>query len=147
MTTEEAKKKRKKAERRFNLHPTSENLSQFRIFRAKARRTFKIKRRKSWQAFVSKLNSHTPMNKVWNFIQKINGKRKSSSLHHLKDGQNLLTSEQDISHKLGETFSKFSSSANYSPEFQRIKSRLEKTNLNFKSNNSEDYNKPFSWMN
>ena len=51
------------------------------------------------------------MNKVWNFIQKINGKRKSNSLHHLKDGQNILTSEQDISQKLGETFSKFSSSA------------------------------------
>ena len=57
---EEARKNRKKAERRFNLYPTTQNLSKFRIFRAKARRTFKQSRRKSWQSFVSNLKSSTP---------------------------------------------------------------------------------------
>ena len=40
----EAVKTRKKAERKFNRQPTSENLSNVRIFRAKARRTIKKKK-------------------------------------------------------------------------------------------------------
>jgi hypothetical protein len=59
----------------------------FRIFRAKARRTFKQNRRASWRNFVSKLNCHTPMNKVWNMVQKIKGKNNKTNVLHLKDGQ------------------------------------------------------------
>ena len=84
------------------------------------------------------------MNKVWNFIQKIKGKTKNSNLHHLKDGPDILTSEKDISQKLAETFSKHSSSKNYNADFQNIKKNKEKTKLNFKSKNLEDYNRPFS---
>ena len=57
------------------------------------------------------------MNKVWNFIQKIKGKNVNVNLHHFKEGQDILTSEKDISQKLAETFSKHSSSTNYSPEY------------------------------
>jgi hypothetical protein len=46
------------------------------------------------------------MNKVWNMVQKIKGKNNKANVHHLKDGQNTLTSEQDISNKLGQTFHK-----------------------------------------
>ena len=125
---EEARDNRKKAERHFNKHPTSDNLNSFRIFRAKARRTFKQRRRLSWQNFVSKLDSHTPMNKVWNFIQKIKGKNRNVNLHHLKEGHDILTSEEDISQKLAETFSKHSSSTNYSPQFQNIKNQKKRKN-------------------
>ena len=41
-------------------------------------------------------------------------------------------------------FSKNSSSTNYSKPFQNIKKNAEKSKLNFKSNNLEDYNQPFS---
>ena len=75
------------------------------------------------------------MNKVWNFIQRIKGKHGKGNVHHLKDGQNLLTSENDISRKLAETFSKHSSSQNYSSEFQRIQKTKEKNKINFKSKN------------
>ncbi|VDH91441.1 Hypothetical predicted protein [Mytilus galloprovincialis] len=40
---------RKKSERRFNQQPTTENLNNFRIFRAKARRTCRQARRTSWK--------------------------------------------------------------------------------------------------
>ena len=49
-------KNRKTAERQFGKHPTSNNLGNFRIFRANARRTIKQNRRISWRNFVSKLN-------------------------------------------------------------------------------------------
>jgi hypothetical protein len=69
------------------------------------------------------------MNKVWNMLQKNKGKNSKTNVHHIKD---TLTSEQDISNKLGQTFSKTSSTENYHPEFQKFKKQKEKTKLNFK---------------
>jgi hypothetical protein len=54
------------------------------------------------------------------------------------------TSEQDISNKLGQIFSQNSSTQNYDPEFKKFKKQKEKTKLNFKSKNLEEYNRPFS---
>ena len=140
----DAIKNRKKAERRFGKHPTSDNLRNFRIFRAKARRTLKQNRRNCWRNCVSKLNCHTPMNKVWNMVHKIKGKNNKTNVHHLKDGHDTLTSEQDISNKLGQIFSQNSSTQNYDPKFQKIKKQKEKSKLTFKSKNLEEYNRPFS---
>ena len=50
-------------------------------------------------------------------IQIIKGKNNKTNIHHLKDGHDTLTSEQDISNKLGQTFSK----KILLPEFQTIK--------------------------
>jgi hypothetical protein len=38
-------------------------------------------------------------------VQKIKGKNNKTNVHHLKDGHDTLTSEQDISNKLGQIFS------------------------------------------
>ena len=77
-------------------------------------------------------------------VQKIKGKNNKTNVHHLKDGHDTLTSEQDISNKLGQIFSQNSSTQNYDPEFQKFKKQKEKTKLNFKSKNLEEYNRPFS---
>lgn len=135
---------RKKSERRFNQQPTTENLSNFRVFRAKARRTCRQARRTSWKKFVSEITSRTPMTKVWNMIQKIKGKNSKATVKHLKNGNDLLTSEKDIANKLGETFAKSSSSNNYREDFKKVKKQKEKIKLNFKSKNGENYNKLFS---
>ena len=44
--------------------------------RAKARRTIKDAKRSSWRQYVNKLNSRTPVKKVWDMIRKISGKNK-----------------------------------------------------------------------
>ena len=54
------------------------------------------------------------------------------------------TNKKDIADLLAKTFSTNSSSDNYNEQFQNIKKKAEKTKLNFKSNNLEDYNQPFS---
>jgi hypothetical protein len=59
----------------------------FNLVLAKARRTLKQNRRTSWRNFVSKLNYHTPMNKVWNMVQKIKGKNNRD--HHGLSMRNL----------------------------------------------------------
>ena len=130
---------RKEALRR----PTSDNLSQFRISRAKARLTIKNSKRKSWRQYVSKLNSRTSSKKVCDMIHKINSNC-SSPINHLNVNNEELDTPCDIADALASTFAKKSSSENYSEQFQRIKAKEEKKKLSFKSNNTEHYNKLFT---
>ena len=106
-------KQRKGALRQFNNRPTHDNLNNYRIFRAKARRTIKESKKKSWKQYVSKLNSRTSIKKVWDMVRKIQGKGKSSSLGHLNVNNKKVTSKKDISNTLADAFSKNSSSENY----------------------------------
>ena len=46
----EAIKTRKKALNKFKKYPTKDNLNEVKVFRAKARRTIKISKRKSWRS-------------------------------------------------------------------------------------------------
>ena len=48
----EAIKTRKKALNKFKKYPTKDNLNEVKVFRAKARRTIKISKRKSWRSYV-----------------------------------------------------------------------------------------------
>ena len=76
--------KRRQALRQFNTRPMHQNLENFRVFLAKARRTIRDSKRKSWKQYVSKLNSRTSIKKVWDMVRKIQGKGKSASVNHLK---------------------------------------------------------------
>ena len=130
--------------RQFNLRPTRENLSKFKIARAKARRTIKQSKRASWRQYVSRLNSRSSVKKTWDMIRKINGKHCSLNVRHLNVGDDVVTSKADIADVLADTFAEKSSSLNYSTSFQKFKDTKEKTKLNFKSNNNEQYNKDFT---
>ena len=137
-------KHRKGALRQFNNRPTHDNLNNYRIFRAKTRRTIKDSKKKSWKKYVSKLNSRTSIKKVWAMVRKIQGKGKSSSLGHLNVNNKKVTSKKDISNTLADAFSKNSSSENNTQKLKNIKQQKEKRNLKFSSDNSETYNQPFS---
>ena len=143
----EAIKTRKKALNKFKKYPTKDNLNEVKVFRAKARRTIKISKRKSWRSYVSKINHKTPIKKVWDMIRKISGKTKSPSYTHLNHPvtETKSTSKFDIAETLGETFLNNSCSRNYSEKFQKIKAEQEKIKLNFKSANTEEYNNLFNF--
>lgn len=140
----EAIKNRKDSLKKFNKRPTKENLNATRILRAKARRTIKQAKRNSWQTYISKINSRTPMKKVWDKLRKINGKNKRSTCTHINLNGNKCLTKKEISNALGENFNKNSSSSNYNVKFQNYKNQKEKTKLNFTSNNNEKYNLPFT---
>ena len=135
---------RKAALRKFNLQPSAENLNNFKIHRAKTRRVIKISKKTSWRNYINKLKSSSKSKKVWDMIRKISGKNTSSPIKHLSKNHIKATNKKDIADLLAKTFSKNSSSTNYSKPFQNIKKNAEKSKLNFKSNNLEDYNQPFS---
>ena len=84
----EAIKQRKDTLSRFCKFPTKDNLNTYRVFRAKARRTIKSSKRKSWRTYVSNLNYKTPIKKVWDMLSKISGKSKAASRQHLNSNFN-----------------------------------------------------------
>ena len=77
-------------------------------------------------------------------IRKINGKFSYQNAGHLSTDDGVVTSKTDIANTLAETFAKKSSSNNYSSKFRQYQNIKEKVKLNFKSNNTEQYNKDFS---
>ena len=135
---------RKKALAKLCLRPTADNICDFKIMRAKARRTIKQSKRNSWRDYVSKLNSTTSIKKTWEMIRKISGKHGSSPIKHIKTDNETAESKEDIADLLAKTFSKKSSSTTSSPEFRQFQKQKEKKKMNFKSNNTESYNKDFT---
>ena len=137
-------KERKKALRKFNRYPTAENLNTFKILRARARKILKEKQRTCWRHYVSSINAHTPITKIWGMIKKIKGKGESCKIQHIKENGSWLTCPQDIANKLAATFERNSSINNCCPTFQTFKACQEKNQLKFKSNNKENYNQLFT---
>ena len=93
--------------------------------------------------YVSRLNSRTSIKKVWDMVRKIQGKGKSTSVNHLKKNNDNITSKKDIANTLADSFSKNSSSENYTSKFRNIKNQQEKQKLKFTSDNTENYNSEF----
>ena len=129
----------------FKRKPTTTNLLNYKQAYAKARRVIRRAKKDSWKSYVSKLNSRSPIKKTWEMIRKISGKFSSSPVRYLETGNNTATSKKEIVDTLGASFAKNSSSDNYSESFKRYQQQEERKNINFKSNNDEIYNAPFSF--
>ena len=76
-------------------------------------------------------------------VRKIQGKGKSTSVNHLKKNNDNITSKKDIANTFADSFSKNSSSENYTSKFRNIKNQQEKQKLKFTSDNTENYNSEF----
>ena len=124
--------------------PRAETLMSFRRTQAQARRLFTRKKRESWTKYVSKLNTNTPIKHVWDRVRKISGKNVCPPKQYLngKDGASI-TDPKSIANEHAAAFADNSSSAHYSATFQAIKEQDEKVRIDFTSDNTEVYNKPF----
>ena len=140
----DALKARKSAVASFKTNITSENLSNFRIARAKARRACHENKRASWQQYVSRLNSRTTLKSTWDMVRRISGKYKASTLSHLKYNNNDITDVKEICNTLAERFAFNSSSDNYSHRFNRYRLTIERTTIDFDTNNHYSYNDVFT---
>jgi len=132
---------RSKALKDFQRHPTQENHIHYKIRRAKARRVIRANKKRTWREYVSKMTSQSSAKKTWEMVRKISGKSIPQPIKHLKNGDAQITEKQHIVNELGKGFAENSSDKFYSKEFQKHKANSEKEKLNFKSNNTEKYNK------
>ena len=135
-------REKKKALNRFKRSPTQENMITFKRIRSKCRRTILSSKRTSWENYVSGLTSQTPDSEIWRKIRAIQGKKCSTPLLILIDGQ-LHTDQEEVANELASYFESMSSSDNYKPEFLEIKGELE-TELNFEETEPASYNSLFS---
>jgi len=117
---------RKHALKQFKSNPTQSNLSNLRVFRAKARRTIRICKRNSWQSYVSRLNSQTPMKKIWNMVRRISGKPTPMTTSHLKVNGATIEQPNEIANSIASTLSYNSSTNHYTDRFRRYKAHQEK---------------------
>ena len=62
----------------------------------------------------------------------------------LREGNRKFTTEPEIFEKLAQSFSEVSSGENYSQDFQQYKTTVEQTPIEFASDNTETYNRPFA---
>jgi exonuclease III len=141
---EDAIKAREKALAVFSINITADNLSLFKIARAKARRIIRSAKSNSWKQYVSKLNSKTNIKSTWDMVRRISGKHNPSRVYHLTSNNVKITESADICNVLAESFAFNSSADNYSPTFNTFRKIAEKKKLNFNSNNAECYNEYFT---
>ena len=135
---------RRKALRRLQTQPTTENINNFNSIKAKTRRLIRQCKRDSWVNYVNQINTRTPISKIWQMIGKISGKKSPPPRSHLKTSNQLITDGKSIANTLAETFAHNSSTNNYSPAFQNYRQQVENTPIDFSSNNQEDYNEPLT---
>src|SRR6056300_464138 len=100
--------------------------------------------RMSWRDYVSRLNTRTPINKAWDMLRKISGKCQYSGVKQLKVDDEYVTNSSDIANTLAASISENSSSNYYTEKFQQFKQRVEMGRINFRSDNAEYYNSPFT---
>ena len=133
-------KARKSVLVRFKTYITTDNLSNFRVARAKARRACRENKRASWQPYVSRLT----LKSTWDMVRRINGKYKANTVSHLKSNNNDITYVKEICNTLAEQFALNSSSDNYSHMFNRYRLKLEKKTIDFDNNDHYSYNDVFT---
>ena len=121
-----------------------DTISAFRRSQAKARRLFNQKKRQSWAEYVSKLSAKTPIKQVWDRVRKMSGKNICPLKQYL-NGKNgtTITDPKYIANEHAAVFTDNSSSAHYSATFQAIKEQEKRVKIDFTSDNTEVYNKPF----
>ena len=122
----DALKARKSGLVRFKTNITTENLSNFRVARAKARRACRENKRAGWQQYVSMLNRRTTLKSTWDMVRRISGKYKANTVSHLKLNNNDIMDVKEICNTLAKQFAFNSSSDNYSHMFNRYRLKLEK---------------------
>ena len=119
-------KKKKTAQNKARLRPTTANIIQYKIERAKSRKVCQQAKTNSFKNYISKINRNTPMTKIWSMVKKLKGTFKEPIRHVNKNDGSKAETEKDISNTIGKSFSQNSSSSNYDISFQKSKDKTEK---------------------
>ena len=132
----------RKCYRKYLSSPSQVNKIIYQRAVAKNRKYIKEAKQKSWQEYISGIDSNVPSSKIFNKIRKLTGKYIPSPSPILNINNTLIQDSKEVSDELSKHFSKVSSSNNYTPEFQQIRNRT--IISDFTSNNEENYNALFT---
>ena len=138
-------KDKKLALRKYLKSGSPNDLKNFKLLRAKARKILRNSKRTSFQKHILKINGSTPMSKVWKIVNKLRGTHAGDSIKHVNRPDNTVAeSEVDVANTIATTLAQNSSTQNYTKAFIKHKNKTESKPVNFSSNQDEEYNRPFS---
>jgi len=139
-----ANEKKKTALRKYQHTRSNNDKINYNRLRAISRRTIREARRKSWQDFVSSINSNTPMSAVWSRVGKVNGKWRAPKQPTVEHDGHMVLDPKEVSDILADHFASVSSRNNCRRDFIPIRNRDENIALNFASSRRHSYNDPVS---
>ncbi|KAK3883723.1 hypothetical protein Pcinc_011980 [Petrolisthes cinctipes] len=119
-------------------------LEDFRRARARARRVLKEARRASWKAYVSSINTKTPLTQVFRRVCKMAGKFSPSSPPVLKVNGIKIMDGLTVANTMAEAFAKVSSRDSRPLSVRHELRAKERTVLDFTGNENESYNHIFT---
>ena len=137
---------RKAALRKFYKQQTTTNLNDFKLLRANTQKLIKEAKKKSWQNYVKDWSPQPKPTQSGGRLGKSpeNPKQQPSNNSQNNPNKQKQLQEKTIAGVVDDIFSENSSLKNSDPQFISYKSISEKQRLNFKINNSEKYNLPFT---
>ena len=139
--------KRKQAFRAYLRHRNQHYLITRNRERANTRRTIRAAKRASWQQFLSKLSSTTPISQIWTIVRRLTGKRSQPSIPIIRipGHPDSISEPHQAVNAIATQIAFNSSNNNYSREFIQASPRRFATPLtDFRSVEEKDYNLPFS---
>ena len=139
--------KRKRAFKAYLRNRTEQNLIIRNRERANTQRIIRTAKRTSWQLFLSRITSSTPLSQIWQIVRRLSGKRSQTTIPIIRTaGNNERISEPTaVTNIIAEGFAKNSSNNNYTHGFiEHASANVNIRPENFISNNEEGYNCLFS---
>ena len=128
------------AEKKFIRNHTMDNLINLKKLQARKRYIVKNAKRNSFQQYVSCINSRTPAAEVFKKIKAIKGTQYTRKAIVLLRDNEVIHGEKQVSDILVSHFSSVSSLDHFEDEFVYNMVEAEIQDIDFKTNNEEDYN-------
>ena len=125
-------------------HPTYENLIAFKKARAIAKHTVKEGKTKSWQNFISSINSKTPSSVFWKQIKKIENKFNFNALSTIRNKEGEIENDP---YKIANLFGDYFYDVSKLDYNISVATDYNSSNLSNSSNgniNNLDYNSPIT---
>ena len=99
--------------------------------------------KQSWRNYVSTLTTHTPINKVWNMVKKIQGRYGGSRRPVLQVDDKLISDPHEVANLFAQNLSEVSRSLQKAT-FVTHKNKQEAMKITFNDDDDSEYNVPFS---
>ena len=140
----ESIQKKRTAWRTYRRDKSEVNYINFKRLSAAARRTIREAKRECWRAFVSTINSFTPITAVWQKIHKIAGKYQRNVAPVIIHNGIKIAEPKEVAEILAEHFSRISRGDHLSRTFLNHKVLEERNILDFNTQRYFSYNENFS---
>lgn len=101
-------------------------------------------RKESWKKYVSSISERTPLNKVWQKVNKISGRYNTRHTPILVNDQgDTISDPLAVANEFGSSLSDISRGPQ-NADFVRVKKRAESRAIRFPEDDGSDYNQPFT---